>query len=210
MGEKFANLHIHTLFSDGAKTPDEIVRHVMGIHDRNLWATGKHFGEIQKQLAFEYQFNRDDLSIFALTDHDTLSGIEPMFRALEKHGYFESGREFIPGIELSLGGDLVHLTGYFPWINKDNYREELQKLLDDNPELDAYCRKRCARSAEDKLDARVKIAFKHNLDGIADFYDYDYVVKYFRDRGVEDNAKLWEECGKEGDIVDHEIPLNIL
>ena len=52
----FANLHIHSYFSDGL--------------------TGPH--ELAKQIV-----NEDGLTYFALTDHDNMSGIEPLMRSLK-------------------------------------------------------------------------------------------------------------------------------
>ncbi len=46
----FANLHMHTYFSDGRTSPEELVRHI---------------------------YDEKGLETFALTDHDTLSGVEP-------------------------------------------------------------------------------------------------------------------------------------
>ena len=78
--------------------------------------------------------NEEGLEFFSLTDHDSLSGIEQIFRCMEKcNGRIGvKTKHFIPGIELSLfdqdSGLTVHMTGYFPRANMTNYRIELQKI----------------------------------------------------------------------------------
>src|SRR5712675_1151310 len=74
----FADLHLHTNFSDGTYTPEELVAH------------GKRHG----------------LAAMALTDHDTLEGCCLMAAACEREGIeFISGAELtaeIQGHELHL------------------------------------------------------------------------------------------------------------
>ena len=140
MLKTFANFHTHTFFSDGIISPD-------GLVDRVYQTPG--------------------LSYFALTDHDTLSGIEPVFRALIKRAARDDSPPlvFIPGIELSLRhrpADLVvHLIGLFPWIDTDNYRDELSKL---DEVLGDYCRHCGHQRGQWDLDARVRLAYRMNLD----------------------------------------------
>lgn len=79
---KFADLHAHTCFSDGSLTPQQLV-------------------ELGAQKG---------LSALAVTDHDTVDGVE---RALA-HGR-KIGLEVIPGLEFSsqLEGRNLHLVGLF-------------------------------------------------------------------------------------------------
>ena len=73
-------MHIHTCFSDGTISPADLV----------------------KEISLE-----PDLKYFTLTDHDSLSGIEPMMRVkndYELKGLLR-GKHFIPGIEISLRDD---------------------------------------------------------------------------------------------------------
>ena len=78
------DLHTHTSHSDGTFSPEELV-----------------------QLAIE-----NDLSALAITDHDTINGIEPAM-------YEANGKvEIIPGVELSVKADLpgtghLHILGLF-------------------------------------------------------------------------------------------------
>ncbi|MBM3319094.1 MAG: PHP domain-containing protein [Candidatus Eisenbacteria bacterium] len=89
MGEIFADLHLHSDFSDGLVPPPELL--------------------IRAGYA--------GLSVIALTDHDTLDGIEPMIAASRK-----GAPEVVPGLELSCteGNDEVHILGY--WVDPDHRR----------------------------------------------------------------------------------------
>ena len=183
----FANFHIHTSFSDGAVSPDDLVDKI-----------------IQKQ----------GLNYFALTDHDTLSGIEPLFRSLEKR---KSKREslarlqeirFVPGIEISLREEktktTVHLIGLFPDMNPGNYRDELRRL---DEQLGDFCRERGISRGLRDLDGRIKRAFELNLEGIADRYQTaEEVIELLQSRAKEKNKALFKKAGKAQDIIQHPIP----
>ncbi len=87
--EKYIDMHVHSTASDGTYSPSEVA-----------------------QLAIDA-----GLAAFALTDHDSVSGINEV---MEK----DFPLEIIPGIELSAGfgnGD-IHILGYY--INPDS-----EKLL---------------------------------------------------------------------------------
>lgn len=92
---KLIDLHTHSTASDGSMSPAEIVR-----------------------LARE-----KGLSAIALTDHDTVDGVE---EALEEGK--RSGVEVIPGIEISVDfKPEMHILGYFPAINGyTGIRQELE------------------------------------------------------------------------------------
>lgn len=76
-----ADLHLHTLCSDGAYAPEEIARRV------------KEAG----------------VSLFSVTDHDNMEGVERAERAAEKEGL-----SFVRGMEISsyTGSGKVHVLGY--------------------------------------------------------------------------------------------------
>ena len=76
------DLHVHSTESDGTNTPQELV------------SLAKEAG----------------LTAFALTDHDTISGISKAREAAEK-----IQMELVPGIELSTDyeGTEVHMLGYY-------------------------------------------------------------------------------------------------
>ncbi|MCC6418442.1 MAG: PHP domain-containing protein [Gemmataceae bacterium] len=98
-----ADLHTHSTCSDGAYSPAQLV-----------------------DLAC-----RSGLSALALTDHDTLAGIEPARAAAG------TALEIVPGVEISaaLNGRGIHLLGYF-------FRSDDPAL---NAALDRLHRERAAR-----------------------------------------------------------------
>jgi predicted metal-dependent phosphoesterase TrpH len=105
MSERICDLHNHTLHSDGVLTPEQLV-----------------------DLAA-----RRGVSALAVTDHDTLDGLE----AATRRG-LELGVEIIPGIELSVEseGRDIHLLGYFvsrPQLMRealrDIQRERVQRAV---------------------------------------------------------------------------------
>jgi predicted metal-dependent phosphoesterase TrpH len=81
-----ADLHVHSMASDGRLGPEEIVA----------------------------EARRAGLDAFALTDHDTMAGIQAALRAAGS-----SGPEVIPGIEFNteLEGTEIHILGYY--LNED-------------------------------------------------------------------------------------------
>lgn len=91
--DKFVDLHIHSTASDGSMTPTEIVRYAKKI----------------------------GLVAIALTDHDTVDGIE---QAMEESK--RVGLEVVPGVEISLDYNTeMHMLGYF---FNDGYKK-LEPLL---------------------------------------------------------------------------------
>lgn len=88
---KRGDFHIHSTASDGALKPEEII----------LFA------------------KKRNLDIIALTDHNTVAGIEAAVRCGRMHGV-----KVIPGLELSTRykGIRIHVLGYF---NYDIYQNEL-------------------------------------------------------------------------------------
>lgn len=74
------DLHMHSTFSDGTSTPTELARMIQ----------------------------RRDVTLFSLTDHDTMKGLPEAADAA-----YERGLAFIPGVEISTeGDDEVHVLGY--------------------------------------------------------------------------------------------------
>lgn len=98
--KKYVDLHTHSTASDGTFSPRELVRHA----------------------------KKSGLRGFALTDHDTISGIT---EALEEAGTV--GIEFIPGVEISVQfSSEMHILGYFNEGSVHNVENLLEKLV--------YCR----------------------------------------------------------------------
>lgn len=93
---KLIDLHVHTTASDGTMTPAEVVRHA------------KNTG----------------LTAIAITDHDTVDGIE---EAVEEGNI--TGLEVIPGVELSVdyNGKEVHILGLFIDYKNENLLDKLKE-----------------------------------------------------------------------------------
>ncbi len=91
------DLHLHTNASDGVKTPSEIVELV----------------------------NSSSLRLFAITDHDTTSGLDEAEAVSARYPDIT----FIPGIELSAQVDdsEIHLTCHF--IDRDNQDLQIELAL---------------------------------------------------------------------------------
>ncbi|SFR69111.1 PHP domain-containing protein [Anaeromicropila populeti] len=89
---KLIDLHVHSNISDGTFPPEDLVK-----------------------LAVE-----NNLAAFALTDHDTISGIAPAAAFAEKFKKEGTDIQVIPGVELSVGykNRDIHILGLL--INEQN------------------------------------------------------------------------------------------
>lgn len=94
----YIDLHVHSSASDGSLTPEEVVN-------------------LAKESGLRY---------FALTDHDTVDGVE---RALVQAGKYD-GLDVIPGIELSCyyKNREIHIVGLFVDHTDQFFLDELLKL----------------------------------------------------------------------------------
>ena len=97
----FIDLHIHSTASDGTDSPKEIVEKIS---------------------------RKDGIKIFALTDHDTIAGIEKLPADISDKIFFINGVEFSCK---TADGVKCHILAYF--FNADN--EEFQMLLRNGSEL---------------------------------------------------------------------------
>ncbi len=95
--KKLIDLHTHSMASDGSMSPAELVRHA---HEKGL-------------------------SALALTDHDTVDGVQEALEEGERLGV-----EVIPGIEISVDyKPEMHILGYFPNLYAYNsIRNELEVI----------------------------------------------------------------------------------
>ncbi len=101
---KYIDLHVHSNCSDGTLTPEELV--TRGIHN--------------------------DLVAFALTDHDTVDGVE---RAIKKAQELDYHIQVIPGVELSCQYEVapgrnveIHILGYQIDYKDENLVSTLQQV----------------------------------------------------------------------------------
>ena len=97
VGFSVIDLHVHSVYSDGSNTPAELV------------ALAEERG----------------LSAMALTDHDTVGGIIPLFDAAKG-----SSLEVVPGIELSAECErgTMHILGYFIDHTCEILLEKIEKV----------------------------------------------------------------------------------
>ena len=179
----FANLHLHTYFSDGLISPADLAKKVV---------------------------NETDLTYFAVTDHDTLSAIEPFYRSLNSllDQNRTGSKRFIPGIELSLihtqTKNTIHLLGYYPGVTAENRFKELKRI---DSVLGDFCRYRAKNRAVKDIDGRIKRAFEMNLDGISDRFDApETVIRFLRERADAKNRIRYKEAEKNGDAIQYPIP----
>ena len=100
--EKFIDLHTHSTASDGSYSPGELIRHA----------------------------KEKGLSAVALTDHDTVEGIEEALKIGA-----EVGIEVIPGVEISVDyKPEMHILGYFLGDNYKNALSILERLIENRNE----------------------------------------------------------------------------
>lgn len=136
------DLHTHSTSSDGRFSPKDVVKQ-----------------------AFE-----NKVKYLALTDHDTVSGIEEALNESKKLGI-----TFIPGIELSTehNGESIHILGFF---KGDDYKNP--KLLDTLDRLKKYRVERAYKIVE-KLEKHFKITLDINkvLSGGEDTITRPHIAK---------------------------------
>jgi hypothetical protein len=97
--KRYADLHLHTHYSDGSDAPARVVERAV--------AAG--------------------LSAIAITDHDTLAGLEEGEAAARA-----TGIEFLRGVEVSAshGKHEVHILGFGVRLDNADLNTELQRLCD--------------------------------------------------------------------------------
>ncbi len=120
---KKVDLHTHSTASDGTYTPSELV---------------------------DYAASKD-LAAIALTDHDTVDGLEEAIRQGEKYPELE----VVPGIEYSTvrNGRDVHVVGLYIDYKSRTYRDSLQGFINSRIERN---RKMCQKLT----DAGMPITFE--------------------------------------------------
>ena len=171
------DLHIHTNYSDGLFAPEEIVN-----------------------LAI-----KKGLDGIAITDHDTIDGIEP---AIDYNSSLIDNIHIIPGIEFSCiyNNEEVHILGYF--INHKS-----PKMINLSKELK---KNRINRSLKmiDKLNA---IGFEIKIEEIQTLTKKDYIgrphiaeilVRKGYVNNIHDAFKLYLNRGKPGYVEKKSLNIN--
>ena len=168
-----SDFHTHSTASDGKFPPKEVVKKA---YERGV-------------------------KYLALTDHDTLSGINEAKEEASKYNI-----EFIPGVELSTNnkGESIHVLGYF---KGDDYKnKELNQFLEELKE------KRIKRAYEivDRLkkfhniSIDINAVLKNGQDTIARPHiakaiidaGYDYSKQYIFDNFIGDNCPAYVPANK--------------
>lgn len=98
--DKLIDMHVHTNYSDGQYSPDEVIK--MGIDA--------------------------GVGVMAITDHDTLDGIKKVDR--NKEFIKESGIKIVNGIEISTHSDTgtMHILGYDIDLDNKELNNKLKEL----------------------------------------------------------------------------------
>lgn len=104
MEKKLIDMHMHTTYSDGELTPDELI-----------------------ELAVE-----NNISVMSITDHNTINGIKNINR--ENKNIKDNKIQIINGIELSakVPKGRMHILGYDYDINSPILNEKMSKLKDNS------------------------------------------------------------------------------
>ena len=162
-----ADMHVHTTASDGVFSPEEAVK----------WAADKNIDTI------------------AVTDHDTVNGLEEAFEAGRKYGV-----NIIPGAEMSClyKEDEVHIVGLF--IDYEN--EDLKKKF---KELSEARTKRGAKIAENLRKEGIDISYEEILkEAQCDSVGKPHVARVLVKKGyaedMDDAFKKYLVRGKPGDV----------
>ena len=102
--DKLIDMHMHTNYSDGEKSPEELIKY-----------------------AIEH-----NIGIMAITDHDTLEGIKTVDR--NSKYIIESGIKIINGIELSAKTTKgrMHILGYGIDLNNKLLNDKMEEIKDNS------------------------------------------------------------------------------
>ncbi|NQT90338.1 MAG: PHP domain-containing protein [Candidatus Omnitrophica bacterium] len=133
MQERLADLHIHTTYSDSSFTPEQAIRRA------------KEAG----------------LSCVAITDHDSVDGLEEAISAGNSCGV-----EVIPAVEVSAeeNGKELHMLGYFIDYKDEKLKAALRKIRDDR---------------KHRVHKMVELLNKHGFD-----IDAEDVIKFAGDISI--------------------------
>lgn len=154
------DLHVHSNKSDGSKTPSELV----------------------------YMAMQKGLSAFALTDHDTVDGIDEALACADllRTNNSELVPEVIPGIELSTEyqGKDIHMVGLYIDHHSSAFQTHLKHFVDSRIERN---RKMCARLAEAGIDISYEKLLSEFPDSVLTRAHYAvYLVKHGYSLSKED------------------------
>ena len=173
------DLHTHSTASDGKYSPKDVVRKA---YDRGV-------------------------KYLALTDHDTLSGIEEAKSEAEK-----LDMHFIPGVELSTTykGETIHILGYFIDENNEKLSSVLYKLKEARKkkffELVDYVEKRLDlkinRIDVENIVNKVNVPGKPHLAELLVKYNYASSVREAFEKYLEDAKTKTSNRAPADEVID--------
>lgn len=157
------DLHTHSTESDGTLTPKE------------LMVLAKESG----------------LSAIALTDHDTVTGIQKARPVAEKLGL-----ELVPGIELSTDyqGTEVHILGFYIEDNNPDFLAKLQEFIDSR---ETRNEKMAALLQQEGFDISMDVLYREYPDSVitrAHFARYLTEHGYVKNRETVFKKYLGDDC----------------
>jgi len=173
---RMIDLHVHTTASDGTFTPSDVV------------LLAKKAG----------------LAAMAVTDHDTIDGVE---EAVNKAR--EVGLELVPGVEISVGDtEDIHIVGLFIDYNDENLLKVMSTLNDyrriRNMELISNIRKEGfdityeAVAESMNTDNIVKLHIAHYMQNMGMVNDYRKVLKKYLIPGTKTYVPMKQLSEEEG------------
>lgn len=162
--DKRVDLHVHSTGSDGTFTPSELV----------------------------LEAKKAGLSAMALTDHDSVSGIDEAVEAGKAYGI-----EIIPGVELSTEyeEEEIHVVGLFIDKTNEELQEQLHTFRDnrDNRNL-----KMIERLREEGYEITAQEIYRRNPDSVI---ARPHIARYLVDTGqVKDMQTVFDKLIGDGCI----------
>ena len=149
--EKYIDLHTHSLKSDGSMTPAEVVR----------------------------EAKKAGLAAIALSDHDTVDGIEEAVDEGKKIGV-----EVIPAIEFSVQSKTeTHILGYFIDYNNPHLKQMMKEVVDLRIERNYVTTQRLNELGFDITLEEVRALAPNNFVGRAHF------ARVLMDKGYTQSVK---------------------
>ncbi len=151
--ERIVDFHTHSTCSDGTLTPTELVHHA----------------------------KENNISVFALTDHDSVDGIKEATKAAEHYGI-----EFVAGIEFSAAEDTeTHVIGLFIDPNNETLLKTIENLKARRKlRMEDICKKLCNLGLPVEYEEALRVAG-------SSFVGRAHIAQVMMDKGY---CKSIKEC----------------